>query len=508
MSDAASADRLELRAGAPLVYVSAHPDDEPVLVGLEAQLDDMGKRGLIRGWFRRTDLTRAETGAKAAGQLQHADLAIVAVSASYFHSDELFLGELPIIRGRAREGRLRVVSLIVRACAWKGDPVADDLVPLPVDEAPITKGEAWVRAVDALQREIASLGSGVVVGQAGRPALEETKDPALRPRPPADPARLAADLASLRGRVSRALTGSREVGLMVIRELGKQVAIDTGVAAGLRTVIDASGGAARRVAERLVEAKGRVAEIDRALADPDLSAVQLNDLVAAWLIEVPALAAAAILADLSVQPGPEGRIAEDLLWLVLPFAIEWREQIAAVRAVSAKQSAAIVLSARTTTVAELVMAGADDRSAVFMPGSEPPLGVSCVPPPATDLVPLFNRGGEATVQAVVMNLGEEGTPQAAEWRKMLKPARNEKQRQAIVSAELEVRARHMPCYFLFIDDDVDGDPAQRDTLWDVVQRALGKALPALRVARLRGGDEDFDRESHIVANVRLARNKP
>ena len=91
---------------------------------------------------------------------------------------------------------------------------------------------------------------------------------------------------------------------------------------------------------------------------------------------------------------------------------------------------------------------------------------------------------------------------------MLKPARNEKQRQAIVSAELEVRARHMPCYFLFIDDDVDGDPAQRDTLWDVVQRALGKALPALRVARLRGGDEDFDRESHIVANVRLARNKP
>lgn len=500
MSDAPSADRLELRAGAPLVYVSAHPEDEPVLVGLEAQLIDMAKRGLIRGWFRRTDLTGAEASAKAAGQLQHADLAILAVSASYFHSDELFLGELAIIRRRAGEGRLRVVSLIVRACAWKGDPVADDLVPLPVDEAPITKGEAWVRAVDALQREIASLGSGVVVGQEGRPALQETKDPALRPKPTADPAELAADLASLRGRVSKALTGSREVGLMVIRKLGEKVATDTGVAAGLRKVLEASRGSVRRVAERLVDAKG-------AVADPDLPATQLNDLVAAWLIEVPALAAAAVLADLSVQPGPEGRIAEDLLWQVLPFAIEWREQIAAVRAVSQKRGAAIVLSARTTTVAELVMAGADDRSAVFLPGSYPPLGVSCVPPPATDLVPLFNRGGEATVQAVVMNLGEEGTPQAAEWRRKLKPARTEKQRQAIVSAELTVRARRTPCYFLFIDDDVGDDPAQREELWDVVQRALGKALPDLRVARLRGGDEEFVRESHIVANVSLARDK-
>lgn len=378
--------------------------------------------------------------------------------------------------------------------------------------------DAWDVGLNAAERDDERTGTQNATDALIREALRETNDPelrsaaeayaaALRPKPTADPAELAADLASLRGRVSRALTGSREVGLMVIRELGKQIATDTGVAAGLRKVIDASRGSVRRVAERLVEAKGSVAEIDGALADPDLPAAQLNDLVAAWLIEVPALAAAAVLADLSVQPGPEGTIAEDLLWLVLPFAIEWREQIAAVRAVSAKQSAGIVLSARTTTVAELVMAGADGRSAVFMPGSYPPLGVSCVPPPATDLVPLFNRGGEATVQAVVMSLGEEGAPQAAEWRKKLKHAHTEQQRQAIVSAELKVRARHAPCYFLFIDDDINGDPAQRDALWDVVQRALGKALPDLRVARLRGGDEEFVRESHIVANVSLARDK-
>lgn len=210
-------------------------------------------------------------------------------------------------------------------------------------------------------------------------------------------------------------------------------------------------------------------------------------------------AAAHVLAVFDDQPltpdGERDRAAlESVLFIVLPYVSDWRDEVAACCARRDSEPAAVELRYRSDTIAEAVMAGWVGRRCFFehRAGAEP-YGVGAVQIPADAQTALFTSG-QHLLESVVLQLARQ-----------LDVGGSFRERRIRVAAVLRSREQRkgfdrMRYYFLFRDAASPDDPAG---LWCLARTTL-QGLPRLALVRMRGqlSDAEADLEESVAALLR------
>lgn len=207
--------------------------------------------------------------------------------------------------------------------------------------------------------------------------------------------------------------------------------------------------------------------------------------IAGALVETAANQVATDLAELAREPAHRDA-ARDLLWHILPLAGEWDDVVDQATATSrGRDSLELVL--RTETVAEIVLARLESRRCLFAPVGDYPEGIAHVPLPSVAYTSLFDLKGEALRDAVLSNLYRERSVEEP-WRRIKKDSVDEREFLDEAAAEINTTTlRGVRPYLLAIDAKFRNPSAEdQDACWEVVQGALCKALPGLRLVRLKG----------------------
>lgn len=180
------------------------------------------------------------------------------------------------------------------------------------------------------------------------------------------------------------------------------------------------------------------------------------------------------------------RVVRTLLWQILPFALDWRQLVVMGLSPVVGAQRFLELPLRSETVAEIVLAGIDDRFCRFATSAAGamPVGAALVRMPAAAQSALFDIDGSRLAQLVVQQLAAEVHIEASYSRYPdLRDA---------VEGTLRYYAHEapddeiLPYYLLFVDADVGGNEGERG-LWAVARSALSRELPSLRLVRLTGG---------------------
>lgn len=207
--------------------------------------------------------------------------------------------------------------------------------------------------------------------------------------------------------------------------------------------------------------------------------------IAGALVETAANQVATDLAELAREPAHRDA-ARDLLWHILPLAGEWDDVVDQATTTSrGRDSLELVL--RTETVAEIVVARLESRRCLFAPVGDYPEGIAHVPLPSVAYTSLFDLKGEALRDAVLSNLYRERSVEEP-WRRIKKDSVDEREFLDEAAAEINTTTlRGVRPYLLAIDAKFRNPSAEdQDACWEVVQGALCKALPGLRLVRLKG----------------------
>jgi len=174
-----------------------------------------------------------------------------------------------------------------------------------------------------------------------------------------------------------------------------------------------------------------------------------------------------------------------ILWRILPLAIDWQKLVvAALRDFPDKFTSTcnfIELPLRTETIAEIVLAGVDDRACQYVslgPGKMPiGAGVVRIPAAARTVIDVDgSRLAESVVQDLASRLMIDHYKQYGEMRDA-------------VDALLQYHAQYapedelLPYYLLFADGD-----GCNDNLYTLARNKLKDELPSLRLVRLTGTD--------------------
>jgi hypothetical protein len=196
------------------------------------------------------------------------------------------------------------------------------------------------------------------------------------------------------------------------------------------------------------------------------------------ILELSALSAAASTADRAALRA--------LLLTVLPYASDLREQVAASDVESRGERAAVPLSYRTGTIAEVVMAGAVGRDCAFELVGDEPRGVGAVAMPAMAQTALFTSAAHlraGVVEQLAGRLMTTGTTLAEKTQDV----RDGLAREAELGRMFGNSREHPVRYYLpFRDAD---HPDVAEAKWQLVIDALHgpDGLPGLVLVRLNGG---------------------
>jgi hypothetical protein len=201
------------------------------------------------------------------------------------------------------------------------------------------------------------------------------------------------------------------------------------------------------------------------------------------------------LAESNADPKDRDAV-RSLLWRILPFAVDWQQLVVSgARAIRAG-SKAIDLPLRSETVAEIVLAGIDERSCKFVPNPSGalPVGAALVRVPVAAQA-LIDADCAHLARAVVKQLGAE-TCLDADFPKYsdLRIAVDFK---LYRDAERVPTDRRLARYFLFKDADLPAEDGGPD-LWALVKTALGQELKNLRLVRLTGGSLQLENELPVA----------
>ncbi|HEX3480591.1 MAG TPA: hypothetical protein VHT91_36485 [Kofleriaceae bacterium] len=211
-------------------------------------------------------------------------------------------------------------------------------------------------------------------------------------------------------------------------------------------------------------------------------------------------AAAHVLSVSDEQPattdGDADRAAlHTVLFAVLPYVSDWRDEVAACCARGERQPGVVELRYRSDTIAEAVMAGWVGRRCWFeyRAGSEP-YGVGAVQIPATAQTALFTSEQhllEGVVKQLMYQLGVGGLTSHEQRTRVLAALRRRDQRTG---------PERMRYYFLFRDAASPEDPG---VLWHLARTTLHgeSGLPGLVLIRMQGqlSDAEADLEECIAA---------
>lgn len=175
-----------------------------------------------------------------------------------------------------------------------------------------------------------------------------------------------------------------------------------------------------------------------------------------------------------------------VLWFVLPMAIDWKEVVLQGIATFSAKKNALDLPLHKETLAEIVIAGIDNRCCRFAPiaNDQMPVGASIVKIPAMAQSALFDRDGSRFTELVVKNLAALiGNVADGAYRNMQEEVEAALHSRAFLAAPRD----RLPYYLLFLETDLRGAEYQQE-LWTLAREKLGQALPTLRLVRLTGGN--------------------
>lgn len=179
-------------------------------------------------------------------------------------------------------------------------------------------------------------------------------------------------------------------------------------------------------------------------------------------------------------------VACKILWRILPFATDWQKLVtAALRDFPDKFTAAsnfLELPLRTETIAELVLAGIDDRSCQYtLPGpGKMPVGAAVVRIPAAARAAFIDVDGSRLAECIVHDLAT---------RFMVDHYKHYSEMREAVEGLLQYHAKFapedelLPYYLLFVNED-----GNDDNLYALARNKLKSELPSLRLVRLTGTD--------------------
>ncbi|CCF85317.1 UvrD-helicase domain-containing protein [Nitrolancea hollandica] len=135
-------------------YSYSHKDSE-LLYELKAHLAILRKQGLIQDWYDRKILAGSEWEPEIIVHLESSNIIILLISADFIASDYCYGIEMERALAMHREGKARVIPIIVRKVDWTGASFGH-LQALPTDAKPITlwsdRDEAWTDVTKGLRK--------------------------------------------------------------------------------------------------------------------------------------------------------------------------------------------------------------------------------------------------------------------------------------------------------------------------------------------------------------------
>lgn len=120
------------------VFFSYSHRDERLRDRLDAHLAGLRHMGIIHCWHDRKITAGDHVDEGIDAQLEKADLILLLISADFLNSDYCYRNEMMNALKRHKEGKARVIPVILRPVDWEKSPFAH-LMAVPSDGKPITR---------------------------------------------------------------------------------------------------------------------------------------------------------------------------------------------------------------------------------------------------------------------------------------------------------------------------------------------------------------------------------
>jgi hypothetical protein len=149
------------------VFFSYAHEDENFRIDLEKHLSLMRRNGEITGWHDRNISAGAHWKDSIDQHLESAQIILLLISADFLASDYCYEIEMKRAMQRHRQGKARVIPIILRNCDWSSSPFSS-LQALPKNAKPIKSwndpDEAYQDVVTGIRKAAAQL-TGATLGE-------------------------------------------------------------------------------------------------------------------------------------------------------------------------------------------------------------------------------------------------------------------------------------------------------------------------------------------------------
>jgi hypothetical protein len=120
------------------LFFSYSHKDEMFRDELETHLSMLKRQGIIEPWHDRRIDAGSELNETISQELESADIILLLVSPYFLASSYCYDVELQRAIEKHKQGKVKIIPVIVNPCDWKNSPLADLLV-IPTDGRPISK---------------------------------------------------------------------------------------------------------------------------------------------------------------------------------------------------------------------------------------------------------------------------------------------------------------------------------------------------------------------------------
>jgi hypothetical protein len=144
------------------IFISYSHKDEQWKDRVESHLGVLARQGLLEFWSDRKISVGDDWFTSIENEINQADAALLLISVDFLNSDFILNQEISRLLERRKNDGLRVIPLIVRACAWKRIPWLSSLQARPKDGRPLSSGTEYQIDADlaSLAEEIETLLNG------------------------------------------------------------------------------------------------------------------------------------------------------------------------------------------------------------------------------------------------------------------------------------------------------------------------------------------------------------
>lgn len=165
------------------IFVSYSHKDERFKAELATHLRLLERQGLVSVWHEDRIAPGMDWSEEIRKAISEADVAILLISADYLASDYVVEHELPALFQRAREGRMVIAPIMVRAAPWTAIPELAQFQFLNEPSKPLASAKDRDEAFAAVARRLYDLLSAIGAQSDAQPAI--ARQPIRTPGEPA-----------------------------------------------------------------------------------------------------------------------------------------------------------------------------------------------------------------------------------------------------------------------------------------------------------------------------------